>query len=47
MGGECRMEHIITGPEKPVYWMKHSGPEDRCRVGNSEPEAMALMNGVE
>lgn len=45
VGGECRMEDIITGPEKPVYWTNHSGTEDRNRVGNSEPKAMALMNG--
>lgn len=45
VGGECRVEDIITGPEKPVYWTNHSGTEDRNRVGNGEPKAMALMNG--
>lgn len=38
---------MITGLEKPVSWMKYAVTEDRNRGGNSEPEAMALMNSRE
>lgn len=47
VGSECRVEDTIIGSEKLVYYIHHSVTEDSQRVGDSEPEAMALMDGGE
>ena len=47
LSSECRVRDMITGSEKPVYWANHSGTEDRNRVVDSEPEAVAWLSGGE
>ena len=47
LSSECKVRGMITGSEKPEYWPNHSGTEDKNRVVDSEPEAVAWLSGGE
>lgn len=47
VGSEYGVEDMMIGPENLMYCSHHSVTEDSHRVGDSEPEAMALMDGRE